>query len=224
MSQLEQRLADLRANIKKQLAPESAIAADFVQTMLHSGTSAHLLHLQTRSWSQHVALGEYYDEIIELVDVFAEVYQGRYGVIPEYPASYHPPSNGAVAFISEVCAYIDAARSGLPQNSHLQNIVDEMASLADSTRNKLANMSDDDADCIGRLEFGLRKARMALDAIKDRAQLAKDDSAPPVGGGQPAASSTTDDVHVAGPLEIARRKKRVEALAQKMRSLHGAVV
>lgn len=65
----------------------------------------------------------------------------------------------------------------------------------------------------------LRKARLVLDAIKDRAQLAKDDSAPHVGGGQPAASSTTDDVHVAGPLEIARRKKRVEALAQKSAEL-----
>lgn len=68
----------------------------------------------------------------------------------------------------------------------------------------------------------LRKARLALDAIQDRAQLAKDDAAPPVGGGQPAASSTTDVVHVAGPLAIARRKKRAEELAQKMRNLRGA--
>lgn len=141
MSQLEQRLADLRANIKKQLAPESAIAADFVQTMLHSGTSAHLLHLQTRSYAQHMALGDYYDAVIELADSFAETYQGRYGLLTGYQPGYQPPAGGAVAFISGVCEYIDTVRSDLPQDSHLQNIVDELAALADSTRYKLTNLS-----------------------------------------------------------------------------------
>lgn len=75
---------------------------------------------------------------------------------------------------------------------------------------------------IEHIALRLRKARLALDAIQDRAQLAKDDPAPPVGGGQPAASSTTattDDVHVAGLAEVVRRKKRVEALAQKSAEL-----
>ena len=72
---------------------------------------------------------------------------------------------------------------------------------------------------IEHIALRLRKARLALDAIQDRAQLTKDDPAPPVGGGQPAASSTTDDVHVAGLVEVVRRKKRIEALAQKSAEL-----
>lgn len=74
---------------------------------------------------------------------------------------------------------------------------------------------------IEHIALRLRKARLALDAIQDRAQLTKDDAAP-VGGGQPAASSTTDDVHVAGLVAIARRKKRAAELAQKMRNLRSA--
>ena len=36
-------------------------AATFIVTMLHSGTVAHLMHLQTKSYAAHVALGDYYD-------------------------------------------------------------------------------------------------------------------------------------------------------------------
>ena len=42
--------------------------ATFALTLLHSGTNAHLLHLQTDSFAKHKALGEYYEEIIDLVD------------------------------------------------------------------------------------------------------------------------------------------------------------
>lgn len=141
MSQIEQRLADLRSKIKKQLAPESAIAADFVLTLLHSGTAAHLLHLQTRSYAQHIALGDYYDQVIELTDSFAETYQGRYGLLTGYQPGFAPASGGAVAFINGVSEYIGAVRGDLPQDSHLQNIVDELAALADATRYKLTNLS-----------------------------------------------------------------------------------
>lgn len=36
-------------------------AATFIVTMLHSATVAHLMHLQTKSYAAHVALGDYYD-------------------------------------------------------------------------------------------------------------------------------------------------------------------
>jgi hypothetical protein len=41
----------------------------------------HSAHLNTRSFAKHKALGKFYPEIIDLADKFAEMYQGKYGLI-----------------------------------------------------------------------------------------------------------------------------------------------
>jgi len=56
-------------------------ACDFVGMLFLARDVAHSVHLNTRSYSKHVALNTFYDEIIELADGFAEAYQGRKGLI-----------------------------------------------------------------------------------------------------------------------------------------------
>ena len=46
---------------------------------------AHRLHLSTDSLSKHVALKEFYDEIVDYADSIAEMYQGRHDIIREIP-------------------------------------------------------------------------------------------------------------------------------------------
>ena len=55
--------------------------ADFVGMLFLARDVAHSVHLNTRSYSKHKALGKFYDEIIDLADKFAEAYQGRHGLI-----------------------------------------------------------------------------------------------------------------------------------------------
>ena len=57
------------------------MARELILSCFHARTVAHLLHLTTRSYAAHKALNEFYDEIIDLVDSFAEAYQGEYGLI-----------------------------------------------------------------------------------------------------------------------------------------------
>lgn len=54
-------------------------------TLFLSRDLAHRAHLQTTSYAQHVALGSFYEEIIELADSLAEMYQGRHGIIKNIP-------------------------------------------------------------------------------------------------------------------------------------------
>ena len=42
---------------------------------------AHSVHLNTRSYSKHVALNVFYERIVGAADDFAEAYQGRHGLI-----------------------------------------------------------------------------------------------------------------------------------------------
>ena len=43
-----------------------------IMELFHARTTAHVLHLRSRSYAQHVALNTFYDEIIDLADTLAE--------------------------------------------------------------------------------------------------------------------------------------------------------
>jgi hypothetical protein len=108
----------------------------FVLCLLHSVTNAHILHLQSRSYSEHKALEAYYTEIGDLVDDYVEAYQGKYGLIEGYGLTYAEPEP-ALEYLIGLSQYINVARQQLPQDTELQNITDEMAALVDSTIYKL---------------------------------------------------------------------------------------
>ena len=120
----------------KEAEMETNKCAEFVLCLFHAVTNTHLLHLGTRSFSVHSALGEYYNALNELVDTFAEAYQGKYGLIEGYTAEYSLPP-APLEYLIGICDYIKATRADLPQDSELQNLVDEIASLTDSTIYKL---------------------------------------------------------------------------------------
>ena len=111
-------------------------AAQFVAVLLHSATATHFLHLQTQSYAQHVALGEYYDKIVELADKWAEAYQGCYDRIKQYPSDF-ALAKEPVEYLKTIKRYVDAHRNDLPDDSALQNIVDEIVGQIDSTLYKL---------------------------------------------------------------------------------------
>ena len=115
----------------------AADVADFVLVLLHSGTNAHLLHLKTDSYSKHRTLQKYYESIIELVDDYAENYQGRYDKITEFSSDYHLPIDEPVAYLSGLKDFVEESRQHLPQDSELVQLVDNIAELINSTLYKL---------------------------------------------------------------------------------------
>ena len=111
-------------------------AAHFIATLLHSSTVTHFMHLSTDSYSRHKALGRYYEDIIELADNFAESYQGRYNKIKKYPEEFHSAKD-PVDYLKSMQKFVDEAREHLPKDSEIQNIIDEITELIDSTLYKL---------------------------------------------------------------------------------------
>ena len=111
-------------------------AAAFVSVLFHSATNTHFMHLQTKSFAQHMALGEYYDAIVELADKWAEAFQGCYDIITNYPKDFHLATD-PVKYLMQIKDFVDDIRKDLPSESQLQNIVDEIADQIDSTLYKL---------------------------------------------------------------------------------------
>ena len=108
----------------------------FVATLLHSATNTHFFHWTTDSYSKHIALGEYYDGIVELTDAFAEAYMGKYGKFTAFPSVYHQPKE-PVKYLESLQNFVTDARQDLPQDSELQNLIDEIADLINTTTYKL---------------------------------------------------------------------------------------
>jgi hypothetical protein len=111
----------------------------FVQCLLHSVTNAHILHFQSLSYSQHMALGVYYDEVSDLVDGFVEAFQGKYGLLTNYKADYQLPDSNPVVYLTYLKDEVATLRRmpKFPQDSELQNEVDTIANLINSTLYKL---------------------------------------------------------------------------------------
>jgi hypothetical protein len=108
----------------------------FAATLLHSATNAHFAHWSTDSYAKHIALNEYYDEIVDLVDAYVEAYSGAYNQIKSFPSTYHQPKD-IVKYMQSLQKFIKEARKDLPEDEQLCNLIDAIADLVDSTAYKL---------------------------------------------------------------------------------------
>lgn len=103
---------------------------------------AHRLHLNTRSFAAHMALGELYGALVELADDLAESYQGKYGVmdLSVVPPAYNPTD--ARAFIAEFAAWAETSKGSFnPADTHLLNEWDNVIACIYKTKYKLDNLA-----------------------------------------------------------------------------------
>jgi len=110
---------------------------EFLLKLLHAATNGHILHLQTKSYSEHKALQGYYEKLPDAVDAIIEQYQGAYQVIIEYPNMYEPPKADALQEVTYIRDFIVANRAVVGPYTSLQNEVDALLSVVESTMYKL---------------------------------------------------------------------------------------
>lgn len=113
--------------------------ADFVGTLFLARDVAHSVHLNTRSFSKHMALNTFYDEVIDLADKFTEAYQGRHGLVGPISLMSAKKTTNIVEFLEDSLADIEKMRYEVVEKTDtaLQNIIDEIVGLYLSTLYKL---------------------------------------------------------------------------------------
>jgi hypothetical protein len=113
--------------------------SEMISLMLHSRTQAHTLHLQTKSYPEHMALNGYYDAVGDLIDGLVESYQGKYGIIESYKTydlvSYKSTEN-TIKYLQDLCKKIENLRDCC-KDSYIQNQIDTVCELINSTLYKL---------------------------------------------------------------------------------------
>jgi len=113
--------------------------ADFIGTLFLARDVTHSVHLNTRSYAKHVALNEFYDNIVELADKFAEAYQGRHGLIGPITLMSAKKTTDVIEFLKDSLADIEDMRYKVCEkdDTPLQNIIDEIVGQYLSTLYKL---------------------------------------------------------------------------------------
>ena len=112
---------------------------DFIGMLFLARDVTHSVHLNTRSFSKHMALNTFYDEIIELADGFAEAYQGRYGLIGPISLMSAKKTGNIVEFLQDQLDEIESGRYDVckKDDTPLQNLIDGIIELYLSTLYKL---------------------------------------------------------------------------------------
>lgn len=123
------------------MANSSRTLAELKLRCFYARDEAHIAHLMTTSYAQHMALNTFYDEMPGLVDDLVESYQGIYGIVEDKP-NVTMPSGGMIPILVQLRKWIMANRDsvGVPDDTELQNDIDAIVSLINRTMYKLKNL------------------------------------------------------------------------------------
>jgi hypothetical protein len=111
--------------------------ADFIGQLFLARDVTHSVHLNTRSYAKHKALGGFYSRVIDLTDDLVETYQGRHGLIGPITLHSAEKSNNVVEFLEDSLKKIEKGREEFGDDTAIQNIVDEIVGLYLKTLYKL---------------------------------------------------------------------------------------
>ena len=113
--------------------------ADLIGHLFLARDVTHSVHLNTRSYAKHKALGGFYEKIIDLADDLAEAYQGRHGLIGPITLMNAKKNSDVIEFLKDSLADIEDMRYKVCEkdDTPLQNIIDEIVGQYLSTLYKL---------------------------------------------------------------------------------------
>lgn len=114
---------------------------EFIARVFAARDVAHREHLRTHSLSVHLALGEFYETIIEQVDEIIECYQGEFDLAGEYQVETSPVSNITTWIQAEnawIKENIDAISNG---DGSIKNLVEGLRAIYQRTIYKLTKLS-----------------------------------------------------------------------------------
>lgn len=115
--------------------------------LFESREMAHIYHLQVNgeegSHAYHVALNTYYEDILEHIDTLIEMYSGQYGIVDGYDIidTNSTRTKDKVAYFEDLAEFVKYARKAISaEDTHLQNVIDEVVGLIYRTLYKLKFM------------------------------------------------------------------------------------
>lgn len=110
---------------------------DLITKSFKARNTAHANHWTTNSFSQHEALGEFYEDLISVLDKYVEAYQGTFGQLEQAPDQ----ADDIAKFLRKDMLWLNANRKEIARGvPALENILDEMVAVYMKTLYKIENL------------------------------------------------------------------------------------
>lgn len=116
------------------------ILDQLVARVFQARTVAHREHLKTKSYAAHMALGSFYDDIIDAIDAIVEAHQGRYGLLV-IPTVEDKPVASIATYLMNEALWIEKNRDKFSDCQAILNLVDTLTAVYLGTLYKLNHLS-----------------------------------------------------------------------------------
>lgn len=111
-----------------------------ISRVFYARNLAHFEHWRTKSFSQHKALGKFYDDIIDALDPLVEAHQAVNGIIGAIPAPENTKSD-CLKTLKADAEWIETNHEGVcGGNRALANLLDNVTAVYLSAIYKLENL------------------------------------------------------------------------------------
>lgn len=118
--------------------PNKVSCNTFLSKLFEVRDTTHKIHLKTTSYAKHVALGSFYDELLDLTDGLVESYQGIYG-IQDFEINNNSEQD-SIKYLTDFYNYIETNKLQFKE-SWIINEIDNISKLTAQTLYKLKNLS-----------------------------------------------------------------------------------
>lgn len=112
---------------------------ELIARVFATRNATHLLHLKTNSYAEHIALGDFYEAIVDKVDAIIECHQGVFGLIGNVKTINK--TGKAVKLLKDDLTWFNENRdqisNGVPA---IDNLLQELESCYMRTIYKLENL------------------------------------------------------------------------------------
>lgn len=112
-----------------------------IARVFYARNLAHWNHWRTDSYSEHKALGKFYDGVIDALDGLVEAYQGAFELVGNIPAPASSKSTDILKTLEDDSKWVEGHHEDICKgNRAVANKIDELTAVYLTTIYKLRNL------------------------------------------------------------------------------------
>jgi hypothetical protein len=114
---------------------KNIITTELLKQLKESEVATHFWHLQTNSYAEHKALGNYYEELQELFDNLVEITQGSQETVLNFPDTLNLPMYALRdAHFDDLCMTLDKLIEDTNDHMDIQDAALDIKNLVNKTK------------------------------------------------------------------------------------------
>ncbi len=118
------------------------VMANLMGNLMKARNVAHMWHWKVKSFALHMALGELYDGLSDMMDDLMEMYMGKYGTEAHVPMS-DPNAfseQDPLEFVRQLDSFLASQEQRIPQDGFIVNKYQEIQAMVSKIKYKMENL------------------------------------------------------------------------------------